>query len=99
MFVGTSVNFFMKLSNMVGGISFSFNYILPVAETQFFRVLWENLGIKLTPEQQQILAGKYRLKKNGQVNYRLFCDVISQPFDPNNVWVDPNSQKVETSEL
>jgi len=70
-----------------------------IKETQFFRVLWENLGIKLTSQQQQILAAKYRPKKDGEVNYKLFCDVISQPFDPNNLQMDPDTQKIETTEL
>ena len=69
------------------------------AETQFSRVLWENLGIKLTPEQQQLLANKYDLKRDGRLNYRLFCDVINKPFQPNDLSNDPVVQKVEAPEL
>ncbi len=68
-------------------------------DTQFFRVLWENLGIKLTDEQQSALAEKYGIRKDGCLNYRLFCDVINNPFDPNDMKTDPSSQKVESLEL
>lgn len=70
-----------------------------VTDTQFARVLWENLAIKLTPEQMQALGSKYDLKKDGRWNYRYFCDVIDQPFDPNCLKDDPVRQKKEAAEF
>jgi len=63
-----------------------------VTETQFFRVLWENLGIKLTDEQQRSLAEKYGFRRDGRMNYRHFCETIDQPFNPNNLKLDPKQQ-------
>jgi len=63
-----------------------------VTFTQFFRVLWENLGIKLSEEQQQELIRRYDIKQDGRLNYRLFCDIINQPFNPNNLARDPAQQ-------
>ena len=74
-------------------------YHFAFPETQFFRVLWENLGLKVTPGQQDALTKKYDLKGNGMLYYRKFCDVISQPFNPNNMINDPEDQKVEPAEL
>lgn len=72
---------------------------LPLPETQFFRVLWENLGVKLSEEQQNALAVKYDFKGNGQVNYRKFCDVINRPFNPNDLTIHPAKQNIQPVEL
>ena len=70
-----------------------------LAETQFVRVLWENLGVKLNDGQMQSLRQKYDLKGEGRMNYRLFCEIINQPFNPNTVGVNPANQKIEAPEL
>ena len=69
------------------------------SETQFFRVLWENLGIKLEGPQQVLLKQKYDLKRDGRLNYRAFCDFINKPFNPNDLGTHPAQQKVEPAEL
>ena len=66
---------------------------------QFLRVLWENLGLQLSDEEQRSLIQKYDVKQDGRVNYRLFCDIIDHPFDPDRVTADPSSQKVQVPEL
>ena len=68
-------------------------------ETQFFRVLWENLGIKLSEAQIEVLRSKYDLKKDGRMNYRMFCEIINQPFNPRNLAEDPSTQQVLPQEL
>ena len=66
---------------------------------QFFRVLWENLGLKFTHEQEAYLGGKYQIKNDDQVYYRAFCETINQPFNANDVKINPESQKVEAKSL
>lgn len=70
-----------------------------VTDTQFFRVLWKNLGIQLTGEQQQSLMNKYDLKKDGRLNYRSFCDSIEAPFNPNDLTLNPAEQHVSAPEF
>ena len=70
-----------------------------IPETQFFRVLWENLSLKLDDEEQRILAEKYDLKRDGRLNYRAFCNVIERPFNPNNLTCPPGEQRIEVPEL
>ncbi|CAH1794695.1 unnamed protein product [Owenia fusiformis] len=72
-----------------------------VTETQFFRVLWQNLEVKLTNEQEALLAQKYKLKRNGTeyMNYKAFCDVIERPFDAGDMSMNPVTQKVEPQEF
>ena len=66
---------------------------------QFFRVLWENLGLKFTEEQEAYLCNKYETKGDSRVNYRAFCGNINQPFKPNDLKVNPETQKVEAKSL
>lgn len=65
-----------------------------VTATQFFRCLWQNLSIKLTPQEEQLLTEKYDLKRNGRMNHKFFCSVIEKGFDPNEMDRDPSTQKV-----
>ena len=62
-------------------------------------MLWENLGIKLGEEEMQALIERYDLKKDGRLNYRTFCDIINQPFDPNTITANPGQQNVQPLEL
>ena len=62
-------------------------------------MLWKNLGIKLTGDQQQSLKNKYNLKKDDRLNYRLFCDTIDAPFNPNDLTLNPAAQQVSPPEL
>ncbi len=68
-------------------------------ETQFFRVLWENLGVKLSDEEQGRIIQKYDIKKDGRLNYKEFCDVILTPFNSNDMKHDPASQQTRPLEL
>ncbi|ELU01670.1 hypothetical protein CAPTEDRAFT_182794 [Capitella teleta] len=70
-----------------------------VTELQFFRVLWENLGLKLSPEQQQAIIAKYDTKSNGNINYRVFCEIINQPFQANDLGIDPRNQEAQAKEF
>ncbi len=62
-------------------------------------MLWENLNLKFTPEQEQQLAQKYNVKGDGRVHYKSFCQVINQPFNANDLGMHPDTQKVEAREL
>jgi len=64
-----------------------------VTESQFFRILWENMSVKLSDEEQAALAGKYATK-DGRVDWRSFVDTISLPFDASDVTTDPMCQRV-----
>ncbi|XP_013383058.1 uncharacterized protein LOC106153608 [Lingula anatina] len=70
-----------------------------VTETQFFRTLWLNLGVKMTPGEEKLMAAKYDINRNGRLNYRVFCDNIEKGFDPNDVRRDPVTQKVIPEEF
>ena len=74
-------------------------FVIVFLAKQFFRVLWENLGLKFTEEQEAYLAGKYQIKNDDRVYYRAFCDTINQPFKANNLKMNPESQKVEAKSL
>ena len=78
-------------------IMFLNNYIL--LAKQFFRVLWENLGLKFTEDQEASLAERYRIKDGDRVYYRAFCDTINQPFNANDLKINPEAQKVEAPSL
>lgn len=84
---------------MVKFVKYSTPLMVVIPELQFNRVLWENLGLKLTPQQQQTLAAKYDVKNNGHMNYRMFCDVINQPFQADDMINDPRAQEKEAKEL
>lgn len=68
--------------------------MLPFAVPQFFRCLWQTLSVKLSEEEEAALCIKYGLQDNGKINYRQFCDVINVTFDPKNVYISPQSQKL-----
>ncbi|KAK2184430.1 hypothetical protein NP493_266g02009 [Ridgeia piscesae] len=70
-----------------------------VTESQFFRILWENLGVKLNEDQEKMVAAKYMFKGDGNVNYRTFCKVISQPFKADDLTRPPDVQKVDAKEF
>ena len=69
------------------------------AESQFFRVLWENLCLKFTDEEQQLLANKYKTKNDERIHYKQFCEVVDKPFNPHNFQSPPQDQNVEAPEL
>lgn len=50
--------------------------------------------MKLSEEEEAALCIKYGLQDNGKINYRQFCDVINVTFDPKNVYISPQSQKL-----
>lgn len=60
-----------------------------VTDSQFFRVLWQNVGIKLTEDEEEILKDCYG---RGNFNYREFCKNIEKSVDPNVMNVNPNKQ-------
>ena len=61
--------------------------------SQFGRVIWENLGVKLDDLHLKLLAQKYDLRRDGQtLCYRAFCEVINRSIDPNNMNVDLATQ-------
>ena len=78
-----------------------------VSESQFMRVLWENMAVKLSDEEQAALVDKYavwqdagagdQLDADGagrRVDWRRFVDAISLPFDAADVTNDPACQRV-----
>ncbi|KAK3583614.1 hypothetical protein CHS0354_039437 [Potamilus streckersoni] len=66
---------------------------------QFFRCLWQTLGIKLSPDEENALIAKYDLKRSGQVNYKRFCNEIDQNFNPFDLVRDPTSQTITAPEF
>lgn len=57
------------------------------------------MNLKLSPEEEKDIIERYDLKKDGHINYRLFCEDIDLRFNPKDVHDDPASQKVEAPEL
>ncbi|XP_074647534.1 uncharacterized protein LOC141903328 [Tubulanus polymorphus] len=70
-----------------------------VTKTQFFRTLHQNLGIKMTPEEERDFAEKYDTHRNGRLNYQDFCGNIDKCFNANDLKNDPATQKVEPREF
>lgn len=68
-----------------------------LSESQFFRVLWENLGVKLNDDEARAVAAKFG-RKDGRLDWRKFCDAIHMPFNSNDLQFDPRCQKVEPLE-
>jgi len=68
-------------------------------EKQFFRCLWQTLGLQLTGEPAQILSDKYDFKRDGRMNYKAFCEVIDKNFNPKDLAKDPRAQHVAAPEL
>ena len=64
-----------------------------VSESQFFRVIWENMSVKLSDEEQAELAAKYA-SKDGRIEWRRFVDMMALPFDAADVTTDPACQRV-----
>merc|ERR1712110_229736 len=64
-----------------------------VSVPQFFRCLWQTLSLKLTDEEERAMSMKYGLLNNGKINYKTFCDVIEQHFNPNHLTAPPEVQK------
>ena len=55
--------------------------------------------MKLNEDQEKMVAAKYMFKGDGNVNYRTFCKVISQPFKADDLTRPPDVQKVDAKEL
>ena len=71
--------------------------VFPAA--QFFRCLWQTLNLKLSAEDEQAMINKYDMRRDGTINYRLFCEEINLSFNPSDLKKDPVEQKVEPAEL
>lgn len=69
-----------------------------VSGPQFFRCIWQTLGITLSLEEEEYLAAKYDLRRNGRLKYKDFCAAIDVAFNPNDVGTDPASQTVQSLE-
>lgn len=69
-----------------------------VTTTQFHRVIWENFGMTLSPEEVEVMSEKYDFKRDGHMNYRRFLNVINLAFDANQLDTDPRCQKLEPRE-
>ena len=80
-------------------ITLQFLNICCLTEPQFFRCLWQTLGVQLSKEEADALAEKYDLKKNGQINYKLFCEAIDRHFNPKSVDRNPEAQRNAPLEL
>ncbi|XP_053393487.1 uncharacterized protein LOC123564874 [Mercenaria mercenaria] len=70
-----------------------------VTAPQFSRCLWQTLGLQLTPAQEELVKTNYDLKGNGQINYKLFCDIIDQNFNARDLAKNPESQKIVPQEF
>lgn len=72
---------------------------LSFSDQQFFRCLWQTLGLKLDTEQEAVLRQKYDFLRNGRFNYKAFCEEIDRNFNPHDLTKDPARQRVEAPEL
>lgn len=70
-----------------------------VSAPQFSRCLWQTLGLQLSPEQEELVKKNYDLKGNGQISYKVFCDIIDQNFNARDLARNPESQKIVPQEL
>ena len=66
---------------------------------QFFRCLWQTLNLKLNAEDEQAIINRYDIRRDGTINYRMFCDDINLNFNPKDLNKDPVEQKVDPPEL
>lgn len=73
--------------------------LLFLSEQQFFRCLWQTLGLKLDSEQEAYIRQKYDFLRNGRLNYKQFCEEIDRNFNPNDLTRDPAVQRVAAPEL
>lgn len=73
--------------------------LLFLSEQQFFRCLWQTLGLKLDCEQEAYIRQKYDFLRNGRLNYKQFCEEIDRNFNPNDLTRDPAVQRVAAPEL
>ena len=62
-------------------------------------MLWKNLGVKLSQEEEQALSARYCMKNDERMNYRSFCKAIEQPFNPNNLTENPISMIPKPDDL
>lgn len=76
-----------------------FKIFFKISAPQFSRCLWQTLGLQLTPEQEELVKMNYDLKGNGQISYKLFCDIIDQNFNARDMARNPESQKIVPQEL
>ncbi|CAG2250812.1 unnamed protein product [Mytilus edulis] len=70
-----------------------------ITDQQFFRCLWQTLGLKLDTEQEAVLRQKYDFLRNGRFNYKAFCEEIDRNFNPHDLTKDPARQRVEAPEF
>ena len=70
-----------------------------ITEQQFFRCLWQTLGLKLDCEQETYIRQKYDFLRNGRLNYKQFCEEIDRNFNPNDLTRDPAVQRVAAPEF
>lgn len=70
-----------------------------VTAPQFSRCLWQTLGIQLSQAQEELVKMNYDLKGNGQINYKIFCDIIDQNFNARDLARNPESQKIAPQEF
>ncbi|XP_071105662.1 EF-hand calcium-binding domain-containing protein 6-like [Haliotis cracherodii] len=64
-----------------------------ITEPQFFRCLWQTLGVQLNPNEEVALREKYDLYRSGRVNYKRFCQEIDGTFNPGDLTQRPAPQQ------
>jgi len=58
-----------------------------------------NLGLKFSPQEEQLIKQKYDIKRNGRICWKQFSNLIETSFAATNFKTDPALQKVEPLEL
>ena len=89
-------SFSMIKSQYVGEFS---QLISSFTAAQFFRCLWQTLNLKLNAEDEKAIINRYDIRRDGTINYRMFCDDINLNFNPTDLKKDPVEQRVEPPEL
>lgn len=60
-----------------------------VTRSQFKRCLDTNLRLQLTNEEESLLFYKYDIKRDGNICYRQFCDVINRKYPESELTSNP----------
>ena len=94
------IQFWGSIISILLNVFLYFIYVLLfLSEQQFFRCLWQTLGLKLDCEQETYIRQKYDFLRNGRLNYKQFCEEIDRNFNPNDLTRDPAVQRVAAPEL
>lgn len=79
----------------------SIKFLIFLSESQFFRILWENIARTFSEDEQRMLFQKYGDIRSGQriINHAEFCKEIDPKFNGQLVGQAPETQLKPVPEL